>query len=246
MTGTQLLFDNELAPITSEYGFVEGTAADIADWFATWDSSIHSKRGVTHVRRRVTGTLRDMLLRLEPLTSVERRRFLFVPTAGPWTAYFDNGWQGSGAAGLSFVAAEMHARALRVVAILDTMGTGRAEPSKKGRYGASILELYGPEKTEFLNYIRTISLANDGGQWRFDVAGEVQPFEETDAYKARSLKDRFGLDRLRRYLEALGVRAFDASFFKNEGILVEREGPLLPNVRQYSLSEARSAFGYGG
>lgn len=45
---------------------------------------------------RFSATLPGALARLVPLTSVERRRYLFVARCGgEWTAYFDNGRTGS-------------------------------------------------------------------------------------------------------------------------------------------------------
>ncbi len=45
----------------------------------------------------------------------------------------------------------------------------------KGLYGAAILEVYGPHQTDWLNYLRTLDAANDGGRWGFGQSGEPFP-----------------------------------------------------------------------
>jgi len=104
---------------------------------------------------------------LEPLTTVERRRHLFVSTRRAWTAYFDNGCPSGDAFVLALVAREMKVRAVRVVAVPDSMPDSRRTG---GRFGTTIFELYGPELIPggFLNVQRTVGVANDGGRWRFD------------------------------------------------------------------------------
>jgi hypothetical protein len=237
------LLDDALAPVTEEVGFVETGVHTLTNWFERWEQSNQNERGVRITRRDVVGSLAELLRSLEPLTSVERRRFLFLPTAGPWTAYFDNGWQGTDAAILSHVAIELRCRAIRVVAVPDSMGLD-APKSKRGRYGATTLEVYGPEEIDFANELRTISSTNDGDRWVFVQSGEPFPFEDRAAYRARNVRDRFPLDLLKRYLEALGVRAFDEAFYAPEhrGVLIEREGPRAPALKEYSIAEVQARW----
>ena len=239
----KLLLDDALAPVTSEFGFVESEPAKVADWFRQWDESNQVGRGVGVNRRVVTGTLPELLRSLEPLTSVERRRTLFMATQGPWTAYFDNGWRGGDAAMLSEVALELGCRALRVVAVPDSMGV-KAPKLKKGRYGATMLEVFGPAQTAFLNYVRSIVSSNDGDRWVFEQSGEPMPFEDLAAYRARSVRDRFTPVLLDRYLKALGVRAFEEDFYAPErtAFLVEREGPVAADLEEYSIADVQSRW----
>lgn len=88
------------------------------------------------------------------------------------------------------------------------------------------LELYGPEPTHFLNHIRSISLTEDDGRWRFDTDGTVQPFEDTERYSARKVVDRFTESMLVEYCSALGLQSFDPAFYRpGDAVLVERIGP---------------------
>src|SRR6188768_3186725 len=94
----QLLFNDQVAPITSEIGFLETDARSAAQGFIEWQTPIQRNRDVSLRQSVVKGSLREVLDHLLPLTSVERRKFLFVPTVSRWSAYFDNGFQGADAA----------------------------------------------------------------------------------------------------------------------------------------------------
>ncbi|WNG43884.1 hypothetical protein F0U60_07085 [Archangium minus] len=76
-------------------------------------------------------------------------------------------------------------RGMRVVAVPHTLR------QDKGRYGTVIFELYGPQQTDWLNYLRTIYAMNDGGRWVFGQSGEPFPFEKLEQYQARKVRDRF-------------------------------------------------------
>jgi hypothetical protein len=237
-----LLFDDRLAPITSEFGFVEVSESALAEWWLARESAIQAKRGITIQRRAVAGSFEQVLLTLLPLTSVENRRTLLVPTQSRWTAFFDNGWQGSDAEGLSLAASDLKCKSVRVVAVPETM-SHRGNTSRVGRYGARMFELYGSEKTDFLNYLRTISVANDGGRWRFDEAGSPLEGEDSSWYSPRNVKDRFRLEHLTSLLRTLGIDAFSEAFYAERGTLFERHGPAAAGLREYGLAEARAAFG---
>ena len=91
----RLLFDDRLAPITSDIGFIEAPAADAVAAFLDKEGPIHGPYGRTFTRTAIAGTLEEVLQKLLPLTSVHRLRHLFIPTASRWTAYIDNGHQGT-------------------------------------------------------------------------------------------------------------------------------------------------------
>jgi hypothetical protein len=124
-----------------------------------------------------------------------------------------------------------------VVAVPNTYRKG------KGRYGAVMLEVYGPHQTAWLNYVRAVSASNDGGRWVFDQFGEPFPFEKMEQYQARRVRDRFTFDMLREYLHHLGLSPFEESFYLPEGApawLVEKTGPVVEPYKEFTLAEARA------
>ncbi len=239
------LFDDRYAPITSEIEFLECDAKVAVDAFQEWQFPIQSRRGVRLDRREVSGDFTTKIECLLPLTSVERRRFLFLPTASSWAAYLDSGWQGTDVSTVSFLSRKLGCRAIRAVSIPDTI---RKTPSGEvGRYGATILEIYAADSRgcSFLNVRRSISAVNDGGRWRFDASGEPPlDFEQLDRYKARQVRDRFTPEMLDDYLRNFGIGFFAPDFYNiaKPAILIAKEGPCAAGLKEYSLNEARMSF----
>jgi hypothetical protein len=235
-----LLLGDSWAPVTSEMGFLEAGAEHAARAFAAWQGGLFVSRGTTVEVRSVSGSLEQALSTLLPLTDVERRRYLFIPTRSAWTAYVDNGWRGTDVFGpVSYMAERLGCRGMRVVAVPNTI------QKDKGRYGAVMLEVYGPHQTHWLNYLRTIYVSNDGGRWVFGQSGEPFPFEKLEQYQARRVRDRFTFDMLKEYLRHLGLSPFEEDFYLPEGApawLVERKGPVLPNHHEYTLAQVQEDF----
>jgi hypothetical protein len=96
-----------------------------------------------------------------------------------------------------------------------------------------------------LGYVRSISAGIfDEGRWRFDVHGEVQPFEDVEQDGERRIRDRLDRDLLLRYLAALGIEA-DRPDAYGEGILIEtiadwspRTSPIRATQRDYGIVAA--------
>ncbi|MGB9180917.1 MAG: hypothetical protein WCB68_16920 [Pyrinomonadaceae bacterium] len=238
----QLLFDDRLAPLTSEIGFLKADCTVAAQAFVEWQRPIQQARGVTLREQSVVGHLEDVLQRLLPLTSIERRRFLFIPTASQWVAYVDSGYRGTDAmSAVSYLAKRIGCSGLRLVAVPDTIQD--ESTLARGRYGATILEIYGPEDTDFLNYVRSLSVVNDGGKWTFDQGGTPLPFEDIERYRIRDIKRRFDFNILQDYLKELGLSPFDEEFYlpasNNKAVLIEKVGPVASGLKEFTLSEAR-------
>ena len=233
-----LLLDDRWAPVTSTMGFLETDAEHAARAFAAWQAGLLAPRGIAVEVRPVSGTLEQALSALLPLTTPERRRHLFMPTRSPWTAYVDNARGGTDATSvMRYMARTLGCRSLRVVAVPHTYRKG------KGRYGAVMLEVYGPHRTEWLNYVRALGASNDGGHWVFDEFGEPFPFEKVEQYQARRVRDRFTFEMLEEYLRHLGLSSFQEGFYLPEGApawLVEKTGPVVPSHWEFTLEQARA------
>ncbi|REG29768.1 hypothetical protein ATI61_107464 [Archangium gephyra] len=232
-----LLLDDRWAPITSEMGFLETDAEHAARAFAAWQARLMEPRGIAVEVRPVSGSLEQVLSSLLPITSPESRRDLFIPTRSPWTAYVENGWGGTDAASsMGYMAKTVGCRGMRVVAVPHTYRNGQ------GRYGAVMLEVYGPHQTDWLNYVRALGASNDGGRWVFDQTGEPFPFEKLEQYQARRVRDRFTFDMLKEYLRHLGLSPFEEDFYLPRGApawLVEKSGTFVPAQTEYTLAQAR-------
>ncbi|HZH17330.1 MAG TPA: hypothetical protein VE057_23445 [Archangium sp.] len=235
-----LLLEDRWAPTTSELGFLETDAEHAARAFAAWQEGLLAPRGMSVGVHPVSGPLEQALSALLPLTSPEALRQLFIPTRSHWTGYVENARGGTDAASaMSYMAETLGCRGMRVVAVPHTLRKDR------GRYGAVMFELYGPQRTDWLNYLRTLYAANDGGRWVFGQSGEPFPFEKLEQYQARRVRDRFTFDMLKEYLHHLGLSPFEEDFYLPQGApawLVERTGPVSPSHKEFTLAQVREPF----
>jgi hypothetical protein len=234
-----LLLDDRWAPVTSEMGFLETRAEHAVRTFASWQETLMAPRGITVEVQPVSGTLVQVLSSLLPVSSPERQRHLFVPTRSTWTAYLDNGWGGTDAASaMGAMARRVGCRSLRVVAVPHTYREGQ------GRYGAVMLEMYGPQlNARHNNTVRALAAANDGGRWVFHQSGEPFPFEKLERYQERKVRDRFTFEMLKDYLRHLGLSPFEEDFFLPEGApawLVQKTGAFTSKQRGYTLEQVRA------
>jgi len=236
-----LLLEDRWAPVTSEMGFLALGAERAAQAFATWQRGLMTPRGITVEVLPVTGTLEQTLSSLLPLTSGETQRDLFIPTRSCWTAYVENGWNGTDAMSpMSYMARRLSTQGLRVVAVPHTL-----RKHGGGRYGAVMLDVFGPEQPgKINNYVRAIEVANDGGRWVFVQSGEPFAFEQVEHYQARRVRDRFTFEMLKDYLGHLGLSPFEEDFYLPPGScawLIQKTGPFTTVGREYTLEQARAA-----
>ncbi len=231
-----LLLGERLAPITSEIGFLAVPLEVASEALYQWRWSLYAARGPV-VRTPVSGALEDLIRRLLPLTVPAITRELLVSTESDWVAYFSNFRRGSDAGPpMSVLAGRLATRGVRICAVPHTLrGHGRAA---HGRYGAAIIEIYGPRGTE-----RFVSVTNDGGPWGFDQFGTPFSFENVDQYRAPRARDRFTILMLIEFAHHLGLRPFDEDFYQPESCLIE-VSPVVWDVpiETYTLEEALEHF----
>lgn len=208
-------------PVTAAIGFLEAPPDDVAAALRAWRAQIHGAADVEHL----PGGLVQNVGRLEPLTGRVRPRELVVGTAGGrWTALFDCGVRGGDpVASVGHLSRSMGVQGVVVVCVAEGAVRGQA---------ARQLQLFGPLPTDFLNYVRTISVVQDGSRWRFDAHGVVQDFEEVEAYVARRVEDRLTPEMLQRYCRALGLEPFAPDFYAGPSRLVTN--PSAPVVGDWS------------
>jgi hypothetical protein len=229
------LLDGKFAPITHSWGFLEAPLEKTVKAYLDWKRKIYPPSGPA--KESLKGDLPRLLSRLHPLTAPPTM-ILWVATRSNWTAYFDNSLNGSDAfPPVNYLANALACHGVRVACCPNTL-TG-AHDRRKGRYGAVIFEVYGPEGSGPLKFERTISAANDGGRWTFNTSGNPLPVEMTDAYSNRRIRDRFTAEMLETYCQAFSIRLFDVGFYGPEAVLC-REGQ--PN-RSVSLHQRQVEIG---
>lgn len=225
------LLDGKYTPTTHEFGFLACAAKTAAEEFRQWQGDVVRPLDQSLTCKELRGELPALLKNLLPLTTIERRRYAFIPIDGhAWCAYFDNGQQGTDAGPVMSVLAErLGTRAVRCVSVDHRFSA--ANPT--GELGATIFELYGPKPNPVLNTVRSVYAAHNGSKWEFGANGEVQGFEQLDAYSNRKICDRFNSTMLQEYMCAIGLKnIFDENLYnalKAPAFLVEKTGNPLPN-----------------
>ncbi len=228
----QTIDDGRFDPIATRAGFFQAPLAEVLEAFTSWQRSLDSVTAVqvTEIRDAFPHSLAE----LDPLVIGGRDRYLLIDH-GDWTAYFDNGHTGTDPVSPVGHLTRMH----------GWFGvTLTCAESVEGRWGALQFELMGPEQTDWLNRIRSISLTEDEGRWSWNVGGEVQPFEDVEAYTARRKTDRLTPEALGAYCEALGFDPFDWTHY-GRTMLVRTELAWEDRARRVSLAQRRVELGVG-
>lgn len=203
---------------------------------ATWWKETVAPRGFD--QEPVDGSYPGVLMNLEPLVMMGRTREMLIECRNGWTAYFSNNARGTDAwNAVSYLCREL---ACHGISILNKPHTAHG---REGIAGAVRFEYFGPRQTHFLNYIRSITAAYDGRKWVFALGGQQQTFETPEAYKARSVRDRFTGDMLVDYCQKLGVSPYDESFYLNRGIVLKANRPVEPPNAIATLDQARQWLG---
>lgn len=173
-------------PVTYEVGYLESETEAVAGW-------LKSGLGPCEMMSPGWTSLAQAAASLAP--SVPLSRYAAIPI-GAWTLILSNGPSGTDVGLLpSQAAREMGCRALRVVCVEDG----------EHRFPARVLEVFGPEGSPPLLFVRSIVAAKDGARWVFETSGEPLAFERVQEYKRRRKTDRFTCELLYEYLRALGV-----------------------------------------
>lgn len=224
------LLDNQFAPLTFTWAFIEDSIKNIIDCLVNFQKEIDKRQNyTTEVKLEyIECNLVDALKLMEPLTSIGNI-YLWLTTKSKWTAHFSNGINGADPVSLLFnIPLKLKTMGLMVICKPDI---------KSGTYGAFSFRLYGPKLIDYSNTLRVIDLINDGGRWDFSLSGEPLDFEDENRYKAKKLRDRFTSEMLEEYCKNFGIDLFNPDFYGTKGIIMKF--PTSKKARVMSLKQAR-------
>ena len=200
------LFDGRLEPLTYSIGFLSAPPERVvraARWlYFRWPDAW----------RRVAVLdcgLEEALLQLQPLEGFLHPRVLVASTAlNGWSAVFNGRIHGLGGRGLSV----RLSRALRVPGYF----VAAAPPASDPEHFPGFRQFYvlGPQTGR--DHVRAVWVGEeeDVGRWHFGTDGEVQPYEDVEAYRRRRRTDRLTERMLVDYAAAVGLRPWEDSFYR--------------------------------
>lgn len=205
MTEVPSLWNDRFAPITWSIGFLRIPLSEAVEGLASWRRRLHGSVNVTSYESGLLENIR----RLEPITSAITLPELVVATENPeWTAFFDNGHGGPDQVSrISYLCGT-----LQVFAVDSNPHIPPGQEMREN-HGALQFQMFGALSTDFLNYVRVVSLVRDGSHYHFTLTGTTQEFEQFDAYESRRVADRFTPKMLVSYCSALGLKPWDDSFY---------------------------------
>lgn len=220
-----VVFGGELWPVANGVTFVELPLSEAIEAYREWGSHWASAPSLSEIEDRPIIRLLQSLL---PLQEPYKKRLL-VETRSSWTAVFDNSRSGDDTFPPTYLATENGRRAVEA----------RHTPPSQHQFPATQFHLFGATGEPPLQYVRTIDAGIfDSGRWSFQTSGVVQPFEQTEAYTRRKIRDRFTRDMLLAYLAALGIMADQPTFY-GRGVLAEGTDKWSP-AWTGTLDEARA------
>jgi len=232
------LIKNEFAPITFRFGFVEASFLSLCVAFEQWHRDIDAKFAVKTEFSNIVAPLETALLSLQPLTT-PLDRYLLVETKSNWTAIFANGLRVNDVfSPVSHLPLRLNCRGLEVGYAPDRSKSDRKDLIRV--WGHALFALYGPSNTDWLNRIRYLSVSNDVRGWSFSESGDVQQYEELDAYKKRLIQERLTFEMLERYCRALGIDVNQLDFYGPRSCAVKTTGQKHRGDLSMSIAEAKS------
>lgn len=133
-----------------------------------------------------------------------------IVECGDWTAYVNNGISGGDLTAIAPALARRRGWRCIGAQHMPRYGPGHA---------ATQLWMQDPAGPAPLHITRELASFAQDGRWSWHESGDPQPFEDLDRYSARRVRDRLDRALLVRYLESLGIRPDDPTFF-GEGVVV--------------------------
>ena len=229
------LINNERAPVTFGAGYIEAPFSEYCNEITSW----WGKLQIEFETLSFEAGLKEAMLRLEPLQNPQNR-YLITETRSRWTAIFSNSRSGSDVTGaISHLCKVLGCRG---VTIQCSPNLTKRIDNKTSivHYAATSFALDGPDETECLNEIRHVSARKDGGPWKFFQRGEVQPFEQVEPYDNKHIRDRFTPEMLETYCAALGILAFDETFYGPKSFLLHQLTQFPSTSPKWSFQKAQA------
>ena len=230
-----MIFDPNFYPVNTSVGFIKRPMNVVAEFQIGWDQRVYDKLNIEDAVKYSMNTTKELVDSLFPLTMPQVTRVLMIEPAEGWTIYLNNSANGTDLSGLSYIAQQLEATAVRATSVLISRDIGFEINSPHA--GSTCLEIYkfdnieNPEK-------RIIRSINEDGAWAFETEGNPLAFEDVSAYSRKKIKDRFNKDLLLHYLTLAGVPFQTNDSILYPACLIERAGWKISINKEFSREQA--------
>jgi hypothetical protein len=180
----------------------------------------------------VSGAFPDAFLALAPLETPPTRQIVARTAGDEWTANLvNNHLGGDSVSWCGHLSGVLGCDAIEATHV----------PIDQYPYPTTAFTMTAPRASPPLHTLRHVHAGRyDSGRWEFSQDGEVQPFEQTERYATKRVRDRFDREMLLAYLGALGITADDPAFWIGGSLLQNR---VTFQPRTSTLEEVQRSYG---
>ena len=211
-------FLKRYAPVTTSFSIVSASFDEVLDHWLAWHRRTWEPYGFNIPDQRFNQALDSKLDTLLPLDRMAR---LITETRDGRIAIFANYRTGSdGSPDADYLADYYKRQRVRVVMVKDDIrGTGTIGSTQFDWIdcGAKIDHWMGHK-------FRSVA-AHKEGRWEWHENGEPFPWEETETYKEKRIKDRLTPEMVERYCSQFGIDLFDPDYYAGRAVLVRLKPP---------------------
>ena len=201
----ELLFDGRLSAFTKKITFIDRPLDEVMRGMNLGFSSISNQA----TGKQLFGDLEDLLSYLEP-EPTNSTKTLIVEAGNGWSASFHYGDSGNSAF-------DVAARYLQCRSLHTGYSPHLRHHGEILGYGSCSFWLYDHARGEIGT--RTLQ-ASYQSRWDMHMSGTPQPFEEKERYQRKKVRERFDLEMLNRYCNALNIRRNDPTFYGPRAVLL--------------------------
>ena len=233
----QPLLGDNLAPLLQDLAFVHAERDEVVRAWLEFSGPLLRAHGVEYSSTVVQGSLEQVVRQLEPLSMPTRERYLFIPCKNNWTLVRDNGVVGSDAVSLlhgTVSRTRQQGVRLCVNAPLDA-------ERRRRQIRSVIWEVFEVGDGIAAKSRRSLAVQKTSS-WHWVSTGNPLVFEDTAAYSAKKIGDRFTPEMLDRYAQAMGIDAFNEKFYLTESrgaVLLHLSHVPFPNQTNRSLADVQ-------
>jgi hypothetical protein len=205
---------------------------EVVDHWLAWHRNIW---GMDEFKILIQNTDGGLALKLDQLLPLDMNMRLMSEISDGRIAIFANFYHGGdGSPDANYLAHNFARERTRVVMAKD-------ESNRGGPIGSTQFDWidYGAKTDHWVGYKYRSIAAHKESRWEWHEGGDAFPWEETETYKAKRIKDRLTPDMVERYCLHLGIDLFDPDYYGGRGVIVRlapppaRDDPRMQNIARY-------------
>ncbi|MBL7786822.1 MAG: hypothetical protein JNM36_13010 [Chitinophagales bacterium] len=218
-----MIFLQKYFPFNVRMYFIKGNIEELVSIFVNWLTNIEANSNKI-LTEHYHENLNVSIPRLLPFTTAEERRHIFVQLDDNWTFYLSNFMLGTDNSVPYFVSEQLKTSCLGI--IYDT--------------NSKFIELLSwSNVTRSFELERFVGYHTEISKTEFMSQGQALPFERTDLFVKRKIKERFTDESIIAFLEGMIIPInFSDDTIVRDTFFVYKKGKMWPSTKEYSWESA--------